>query len=144
MSKKQIAVSIVTVLVLAAVGFGVYQLVTKQKAATTPQPKEAAAEFIVALTNAEAAKAYELGSTFYKSKNSPEDVTKFAESIQSDNVTVSNEELYMGTGDDTNKAIYLAYAENLPPNQAGSTSGTFVARLVQEDGVWKVDSLEVR
>lgn len=146
MNTKRILTIIATVATLALVGFGIYQL-TGSRTASDPsakQPKEVAAKFVVALTTADLAQAYDYGSAFYKAKNTPASVEKFSDTVRSDDAKISGEELYLGTNDAKDKAIYLALVDNLPPSSTGSTSGSFIVRLVNEDGGWKVDSLEVK
>lgn len=145
MSTKKTLIIATTVVLLGLLSVGIYYAATKSTTTTArEQPKEVGAAFILALTNAELSKTREFGSSFYKSKNTLDNIEKFSDSVRSDDVKISNEELYLGTGDDRNKAIYLALADGLPPSSSGSKSGTFVVRLVNEDGLWKVDSLEVK
>lgn len=146
MNTKRILTILATVAVLSLVGFGIYRF-TSSRTESDPsanQPKEVAAKFVVAMTTAELAQAYDYGSAFYKAKNTPETVEKFSDTIRSDDAKISGEELYKGVNDASDKAIYLALVDNLPPSSTGSTSANFIVRLVNEDGGWKVDSLEVR
>lgn len=146
MNTKRIVIIAATVVVLALAGFGIYKLANSSSKTdlAAKQPKEVAANFVVAMTTAELAQAYDYGSAFYKAKNTPESVEKFSDTVRSDDAKISGEELYMGTNDASDKAIYLALVDNLPPSSTGSTSANFIVRLVNEDGGWKVDSLEVR
>jgi len=146
MNTKRILIILATIITLSLVGFGIYRFTASntQSSTVAKQPKEVAANFVVAMTTAELAQAYDYGSAFYKAKNTPESVEKFSDTIRSDDAKISGEELYLGTNDASDKAIYLALVDNLPPSSTGSTSANFIVRLVNEDGGWRVDSLEVR
>lgn len=146
MNKKRILIALAALAALVLVGFGIYKVATSstQSDTSAKQPKEVAANFVIAITSSELAQAYEYGSAFYKAKNTPASVEKFSDSIRSDDAKISGEELYLGKNDASDKAIYLALVDNLPPSSTGSTSANFIVRLVNENGGWKVDSLEVR
>lgn len=145
MKVKNILIAAATAVILGVTCFGLYYVLSSNASKNTVQPpRETAAAFITAITSGEVASAYEYGTSFYKSKNTPQTIETFSDSVRSDNIKISNEELYMGVNDASNQAIYLAFIENLPPSSIGSTTGTFVVRLAKEDGKWKVDSMEVK
>jgi hypothetical protein len=146
MNTKRILIVGATIAILVLAGFGIYRLTTSgaESDPSISQPKEVAAKFVVAMTTSELAQAYDYGSAFYKAKNTPESIEKFSDTIRSDDAKISGEELYKGVNDASDKAIYLALVDNLPPSSTGITSANFIVRLVNEDGGWKVDSLEVR
>ncbi len=145
-TKRTLLITLASIALLGLAGFGIYRLATsnRQSNPSVKQPKEVAASFVVAMTTAELAQAYDYGSVSYKSKNTPENVEKFSDTIRSDDAKISSEEFYIGTSDAAKSAIYLATVDNLPPGSTGSTTGKFIVRLVNENGAWKVDSLEVR
>lgn len=114
------------------------------QAASAQQAKEVASNFITAITAGRATQALSYGSAFYKTKNTTEDLQAVSDKIATDNVKIVQAELYPGQGDVTGQAIYLASVDNLPKSSVtGTTTGSFVVRLVFEDGIWRVDSMQV-
>ncbi len=98
MNTKRILIILATVAGFALIGLGIYQFstVSSKPESAANQPKEVAANFVVAMTTAEIAQAYEYGSAFYKAKNTPESVEKFSDTIRSENAKISTEEVYKG------------------------------------------------
>lgn len=143
---KRILGIIAVLALLALVGFFGYQMGAKSAnhASSSKQAKEVAASYITAITSGEITRAYGYGSAFYKAKNKPADLQSVADKLASEDIKIANEEFYLGTDGVSGQAIYLALVDNLPRSaKTGSTSGNFVVRLVLENGVWRVDSMQV-
>lgn len=145
MNTKRIVGIIASLALVVIVGFIAYQLGVKhtKEVYATGAAKEVAASYVSSLSSGNIDKAYGLGSAYYKSKNTPTDIQSFSDTLNSNNVKISDEEIYVGRDQASGQAIYLAVVDNLPPSKTGSTSGKVVVRLVYENNLWRVDSISV-
>lgn len=146
MNTRRIVGIVAAVALVLLTGFIGYQIGLRgsEKANSSKDAKAIAAGFVTAMTRGQVSQAYELGSAFYKSKNTPESIQAVSEKISTEDVKISNEEFYLGRGSVSGQAFYLALVDNLPPSTTtGKTNANFIVKLVFEDGVWRVDSLQV-
>lgn len=130
----------VTAVLIGTVGF----MAGKSKGAgNSAAVQEAAVSFVNALVSGDVDGTYNSASKTYQARNTKEYVQTISETLRSDSPQISNEEVFFGSGDSKNQAIYLNSVGNLPRNDINSSEGNFVIRLVKEDGKWKVDSSQV-
>ncbi len=146
MNKKRILSVVVGLALVFLVGFVGYQLGVSntEKATNSKTAKTVAAGFIASLTSGDVAQARAAGSSYYRAQNTVDALQAASDKLASDNIKISEEEIYFGRDTVSGQAIYTAKVDNLPASEkTGSTAGDFVVRMVYEDGFWKVDSLKV-
>lgn len=105
--------------------------------------QESAEAFVNSLVSGDVDGTYNNASSTYQARNTKEYVRTISETLRADNPEISNEEVFFGTGDSKDEALYLNTVKNLPRTDINSDEGNFVIRLVKEDGKWKVDSSQV-
>lgn len=98
--------------------------------------------FITSLAQGDIDKTYEFISETFQARNGKNHIESIAKSIKTDKPTITEEEVFLGSGATANDAIYLSTVTNLPEKN-NSTSGSFIIRLVNESGEWKVDSAQI-
>ena len=146
MNTRRIIGIIAAVALVLLTGFVGYQLGVRsaEQASSSKDAKAVAAGFVTALTAGQVSQAYEYGSAFYKSKNTQASIQAVSDKLTTDNVKISDEEFYLGRDSVSGQAFYLALVDNLPESTVtGKTSANFIVKLVFEEGVWRVDSLQV-
>jgi uncharacterized protein YxeA len=126
--------------VIGAAGFVAGKAST---AGNTASVQESAEAFVSSLVSGDVDATYDQASKAYQARNTKEYVKSVADSLKSDNPVIENEEVFFGSGDQKDQAIYLNTVDNLPRSDINSTKGNFVIRLVKEGGEWKVDSSQV-
>ncbi len=146
MNTRRIIGIIAAVALVLLTGFIGYQLGLRsaEQASSSKDAKAVAAGFVTAMTSGQVSQAYEYGSAFYKSKNTQASIQDVSDKLTADGVKISNEEFYLGRDSVSGQAFYLALVDNLPPSTTtGKTTANFIVKLVFEEGVWRVDSLQV-
>jgi hypothetical protein len=145
MDTKKIISGLIVVVLLAVTGIASYNYGASKVTVDGSDGKASAAAsaFIDALVKGDVDQTYDLGTTAYQAKNSKERIKAISTSLKTDKPQISEEEVFFGKDQATNKAIYLSTVGNLPPNSFNRTTGNFVIRLVVQDGKWKVDSSQV-
>ncbi len=143
-TRRIIVIVTALTLTLLAVYFG-YQFATRNGETTeaSTSAKLVARDFVTAITQGQDDKVYSLGTERYKAVNTREAIKSFSATVISDNVRILNEAVQYDHSQVSSQAVYSATVDNLPPSRTGSLRGTFVVRMVYEQGAWRVDSLKV-
>lgn len=141
MNNRIILIIGVTLLLIAGItGYFVGKSDSRQTSAT--DIATVSESFIVSLTKGDIDSTYGKISTSFQARNGKGYIEDVAKSVKTDSPNITEQEVFVGSGLTKNDAIYLATVTNLP-KQDDSTSGSFIIRLVNEEGKWKVDSAQI-
>lgn len=146
MNTRRIIGIIAAAALVLLTGFIGYQLGLRsvEQTSSSNEARSVAAGFVTAITNSQVSQAYDYGSAYYKSKNTQASIQAVSDKLTTENVKISNEEFYLGRDSVAGQGFYLALVENLPPSTTtGKTTANFIVKLIFEEGVWRVDSLQV-
>ena len=138
---KAWSVVVVVALVVGLVGFFIGK--NTSSSLDTSGVKTSANSFVNDLVKGNVDGTYSRGSTNYQAKNTKDYVKTVSDSLKSKNPIIKDEQIFFGTGETKNEALYLNTVENLPRTDVNSTKGSFVIRLIKEGDSWKVDSSQV-
>lgn len=138
--RSVVKMAVIAVLVVG-VFVGGYLANNGVAALNSSNAKSAGKAMVSALVAGNSQKAYGLASANLRSQESASALAQSVGDVQTSSPAYASENIQVN-GD---SAVYVADVDNLPPNDAGNTSGTFVVELAKA-GVnsWKVDSVSVQ
>lgn len=138
-SKVGIMIVVVAMIVAGLGGYAIGRIGSSDGAGDVTQVSQS---FIESLAEGDVESTYSYISESFQARNGKDYIEGIAKSVKTDNLDISEEEVFVGSGDTKNDAIYLNTVENLPEKD-GNTKGSFIIRLVNESGEWKVDSAQI-
>jgi hypothetical protein len=139
-SKVSLIAGVVVMVVAGTVGYSIGRMRGNQT--DSKSVAEVSQSFIKTLSKGEVDETYEYISETFQARNGKSHIEGIAKNIKTDNPNIVDEEVFIGRGPSENDAIYLSTVTNLPEKN-NSTKGSFIIRLVNESGSWKVDSAQI-
>lgn len=139
-NKVRIIIGVIVVLFIAIAGYLIGS--SGKSSGGENEITEVSQSFIKSITKGDVDGTYNYISEAFQARNGKEYIEGVSNSVKTDSPVITEEEVFIGSGDTRNDAIYLTTVTNLPKKD-NSTTGSFIIRLVLESGEWKIDSAQI-